>query len=110
MPARWLAAAGLLIVSLALMHPTAQAQTAAGERAVVLDTAGFWRMHDTLSRPVMQVDGTLKTIPYFDPKARGQEGELRMWQDTLLAEPTASPAGDWKKPEFDDGSWVRDPA
>jgi hypothetical protein len=62
---------------------------------VVLDTAGFWRMHHTLAPPVVAADGQLK------PLLLGPE-----WLDSE----TPPPPPGWREPGFDDSGWLRIPA
>lgn len=104
--------AGLMVLFSGLWCSPAFGQDTAkpsASGAVVLDTAGFWRLHHTMRPPVMQDDGNLATIPRYDPNAKGgwQEGQLRFWHYTLLAGETAPPAADWTKDDFDDSLWVR---
>ena len=62
---------------------------------VVLDTAGFWRMHHTLAPPVAAMPGGLQTISI------GYK-----WMD----QETPPPPEGWTRPDFDDGEWFRGPA
>ncbi len=63
-------------------------------RTVVLDTAGFWRMHHRLEPPFVAADGAPEPILFGKP-----------WVD----DPTpAAPAG-WTDPDFDDAGWLRLP-
>ncbi|MBN2581697.1 MAG: hypothetical protein JXL80_01420 [Planctomycetes bacterium] len=62
---------------------------------VVLDTSGFWRMHNTLKPPLLNA-------------AKGLEPALMkiVWLD----EPTADPDAGWTQTDFDDSAWMRGPA
>ncbi|MBN2582880.1 MAG: hypothetical protein JXL80_07395, partial [Planctomycetes bacterium] len=86
----------LMVATSSLMAVACAAQDAGGEPAatVVLDTAGFWRMHNVLQPPVIGLDGGPRPM-LFDAK----------WLDT----PTAEPAAGWERPDFDDGGWMRAP-
>jgi len=65
-------------------------------RTVVLDTYGFWRIHQTLRPPVIQeADGRVRQVLF------GYE-----WLDCETPEP---PAG-WTEVDFDDSSWLRAPS
>jgi hypothetical protein len=59
---------------------------------VVLDTMGFWRIHQTVKPPVAQVDDEIK--PFLNG------GPWTEWE-------TEPPPSDWTKPDFDDYGWVR---
>ena len=89
------AAIGLLAIFHAAPCPPAAAQgpgKPAGAGVVVLDTMGFWRMHQTLKPPMVQADGGPK--PY------------RMGLPWLDQETAAVPAK-WREADFDDSGWVR---
>ena len=63
---------------------------------VVLDTTGFWRVHQTLKPPVIRTaDGGLKPLDLKQP-----------WVDRE----TAGPEANWTGAGFDDHRWVRGPA
>jgi len=65
---------------------TESATKSATQPVVVLDTAGFWRMHQALKAPVAQVDGRLKRIPSYESNTRlaWQEGQLNFWRATAI--------------------------
>jgi hypothetical protein len=60
----------------------------------ILDSTSSWRVHNTLKPPAVTVDDALKPVTYNVP-----------WIDSA----TPPPPGDWAKPEFDDGAWLRGP-
>ena len=60
--------------------------------AVILDTSGFWRMHQALRPPVIQYDDGPKPILF-----------QQAWLDT---ETPPAPTG-WTACDFDDSAWVR---
>ena len=70
-------------------------ETEAPKPAVVLDTTGFWRVHNVLKPPVVATDDGLK------PVLHGVA-----WLDWE----TPEPAADWQQAGFDDGGWLRGPA
>jgi len=93
--------AALLLV-LSGLTAMAQGQDAAGagdaaapKAAVILDTTGFWRVHNTLKPPVVETADGLKPILH----APG-------W----LTWDTPEPAEGWQGADFDDGNWLRGPA
>ncbi len=98
----WMSA--LMLICLGPLAAAAQAA-----EAVLLDTAGMWRMHHTLRAPVMQTSDGLVDIPRYDPaqKLSWQEGQLKAWYAGLLAGRTAEAGANWMKPDFDDAGWVR---
>jgi hypothetical protein len=103
-------AAACAILTCAMATSPAAAQSApAGGGTVILDTAGFWRMHHVLKAPVALVDGKLKRIPAHESNTRltGQEGDLNFWYATMLAPQTAPAPEGWAQPDFDDSHWVR---
>ena len=64
--------------------------------AVVLDTAGIWRMYHTLAPPLLQQpDGEVAPL-LFGVK----------WLDWE----TPPPSSDWMRPEMNDRAWLRGPA
>jgi len=65
---------------------------AGGAPTVVLDTSGFWRVHYTVSPPVVRTNGN--DVPVKFPAK---------W----LMRPTDPPAAGWMKPDFDDAAWSR---
>lgn len=72
-----------------------EAETVAAEQPmVVLDTAGFWRLHHQLSPPLIEFDDGLKPVL------------MTRWLD----EPTPAAPVAWIGPDFDDGDWLRGPA
>jgi len=71
------------------------AADAAPARAVVLDTTGFWRVHNVLKPPVVDADGGLKAVLH-----------AARWLNWETPEP---PAG-WQQADYDDGGWLRGPA
>jgi len=87
----------------------AQAGGAGQESFVVLDTAGFWRLHHTFRQPVMQCEDGLVVIPRYDANIKGawQIGQLKTWHSNLLAKPSPDPSAGWTRAEFDDSSWIR---
>jgi hypothetical protein len=70
-----------------------------GGKVVVLDTSGFWRMHHTLSEPVIRFDDGLKPVVPAGEDVKG-------WT-LLLAKPTAGAPQGWAEPNFDDSLWYR---
>lgn len=58
--------------------------------AVVLDTTGFWRVHYTLSPPVLKTGDGLRELPTKTGR-------------------TPPPPTDWRQPDFDDSGWTRIP-
>ncbi|HUS47195.1 MAG TPA: glycoside hydrolase domain-containing protein [Phycisphaerae bacterium] len=102
-------AVGLILLILAASSPLAAQKAvapAAGRPAVVLDTAGFWRMHNMLAPPVVDDGGALR--PIVSCAASGVRGG-GYWKQ-LLSQPTAPAPADWMKVEFDDGGWLRSTA
>jgi hypothetical protein len=85
---------GVLAAGLCAAAP-ASAPSPQGQGVVLLDTFGFWRMHHTLTPPVIESNGKLTPILY------GYE-----WMDM----PTPPPPDNWAAPDFDDGAWLRGPA
>jgi Glycoside hydrolase 123, catalytic domain/Glycoside hydrolase 123, N-terminal domain len=88
---------GLVLAAALFAAPAAGQQatgSAEGTSTVVLDTAGFWRMHHTLAPPVIQfADGVRPILPKWK-WLRGQ---------------TAAPAAAWQGVDFDDSVWLRGP-
>ncbi|MFI5381988.1 MAG: glycoside hydrolase domain-containing protein [Tepidisphaerales bacterium] len=83
----------LFIVSIALWCASAYGQaTSRDNAALVLDTLGVWRIHETLKPPVIQLDDGLKPI--------------QSTYDWLDRETAPAPA-DWTSPGFADGNWLR---
>ena len=72
----------------------------------VLDTTGFWRMHNTLSAPVLLSDGQSKPFPFYSGKQTYQVNEIMMWA-AMIGGPTAPPEAHWTRTDFDDSAWVR---
>jgi hypothetical protein len=70
------------------------AARAAGGQTVVLDSAGFWRMHHTLKPPLIDLPGVGKPALM-----------LQRWLNTETAEPPAN----WPAADFDDVDWPRGP-
>jgi len=88
------AAAMLTVLCSAWCRPAgaqAPAKTS-GSQTVVLDTMGFWRMHQTLRAPVARTEGGLTPLLLKAP-----------WVDRS----TQPPAADWMQPDFDDSGWLR---
>ena len=65
---------------------------------VILDTAGFWRMHNTLKPPVIETGNGLTPILIQKNPAK--------WKDMETPEPPKT----WIEPDFDDSLWGRLPA
>ncbi|NLF30065.1 MAG: DUF4091 domain-containing protein [Planctomycetes bacterium] len=70
------------------------AATARGQapRTAILDTTGFWRIHQTLAPPVIDLEGTLEPI-LLGPR----------W----LRWPSPDAPEGWMRPDFDDAGWLR---
>jgi len=64
----------------------------ASTNVVVLDTAGMWRLHQSLAVPVVTAEQGPKPLPL-----------TRRW----LTTPTALPPEGWTAPRFDDSGWLR---
>ncbi|HUT56458.1 MAG TPA: glycoside hydrolase domain-containing protein [Phycisphaerae bacterium] len=90
MRVRWPAATWVLGVVVLAACPAAAEPNAAP--AVVLDTFGFWRIHQTFRPPVCETDAGVQ--PYVQGPA---------W----LNQHTAPPPAGWTTPDFDDGGWLR---
>ncbi|MFB3892388.1 MAG: glycoside hydrolase domain-containing protein [Phycisphaerae bacterium] len=75
-------------------------QSEPADRTVVLDTAGFWRMHYTFKLPMLLREG--KAVPLAEVAT---EGFLK--QPPWLKQETALPPDGWFRPDFDDSSWER---
>lgn len=85
-----------LVAALSAWPAPAAAEPAAGTSAVVLDTAGIWRMHHTLRPPlVLQPGGEAQPL-VFDV----------IWLDWE----TPPPPAEWTTPGMDDHTWMRGPA
>jgi len=61
---------------------------------VILDTAGFWRMHHTFKLPVIQTEDGLKPVMVKRDFSKFNNPE---------------PPRTWTEPDFDDGAWGRFP-
>ncbi len=85
---RRLACPACLLVVLVLSSTSRSAQPPLAGAAVILDTAGFWRMHHTLSLPLIRFDDGLRP-------ALPAGSEVDGWRK-ILASPTPGPARDWK--------------
>ena len=70
--------------------------------AIVLDTAGFWRMHYTFKLPMLLREG--KAVRLDEVASQGY-----LKQPPWLVQETALPAEGWFRPDFDDASWERVP-
>ena len=66
---------------------------------IILDTSSFWRVHFTISPPVIKKNGGIEKMKI----------KWRSWTDWLL-EDSPFPQAEWAKPDFDDGRWTRMPA
>ena len=88
----WLLA--MAILAAAASYARGAEEGAAIGRAVVLDTSGFWRLHHTLSPPVIDLPTGLKPVL------------INAWLDR---ETPAASAG-WADVGFDDSTWLRGPA
>jgi len=88
--------AACLVAAVSFSPAPAAADPVASAPAVVLDTAGVWRMYHTLKPPVIQQpDGGVMPL-LFNVK----------WLDWE----TPSPPADWTKPKASDRTWMRGPA
>ena len=87
-------AAGLVLFSALGGHSLAAGAEGNPHQTVILDTAGYWRIHETLKPPVARTEGGLKTLLVKAP-----------WVDRQTPDPPA----DWMKPDFDDHRWMRAP-
>jgi Glycoside hydrolase 123, catalytic domain/Glycoside hydrolase 123 N-terminal domain len=88
--------AACLVAAASFSPAPAAADSATSVPAVVLDTAGVWRMYHTLKPPaIQQSDGGMKPL-LFNVK----------WLDWE----TPPPPADWTKPEASDRTWMRGPA
>ena len=67
----------------------------APDPTVVLDTTGFWRMHHTLTPPVVEWDEGAAPL---------------LMKAKWLNRPTSPPPADWAGADFDDAGWLRGPA
>ena len=65
------------------------------ERAIILDTAGAWRIHPVLAPPILDGEDGLKPVEY---------------KSAWVSERSADPAEGWQEVTFDDGGWLRGPA
>ena len=65
---------------------------------VILDTASFWRLHNTLKPPVIETGNGLTPILVQKNPAK--------WKDMETPEPPKT----WIEPDFDDSLWGRLPA
>jgi len=93
-----IAVIGPFVLALAgLCRPAAGQEKAqpAAPQVVVLDGRSFWRLHQTLGPPVVQLDGGLKQVLV-----------KQYWLNWRTPEPPPA----WRTPGFDDGGWVRLPA
>jgi len=90
--ARWLLCVMAMLVPVAPRATAQETSADAQPTSVVLDTIGFWRMHHTLSPPVIQLGDELKPLLLNNRWLR--------WQ-------TVAPAPDWVQPDFDDTAWFR---
>jgi len=95
MAVRWMAAVLLVAVACVVPAPICAGEADGDGRTIVLDTYGFWRMHQTLRPALIEADGELTPILYDYE-----------WMNCETAPP---PAG-WAAPDFDDSSWFRAPA
>jgi len=71
-----------------------EADGASAPATVVLDTGGFWRMHNVLQPPMIDTDDGPTPLEFG-----------ATWLDTA----TAEPATGWEQPDFDDAGWMRAP-
>jgi hypothetical protein len=68
-------------------------ESASAPPVIVLDSLGFWRIHQVIKPPVAEVDNEIK------PLLNG--GPWTEWD-------TAGPPADWAQPDFDDHRWARE--
>jgi hypothetical protein len=85
-------AVALVLAPLSIRAGERQPASAEGGPVVVLDTCGFWRIHQSLKPPVIQFADGLKPI-LIGPR----------W----LAWDTPGPPPGWTQPDFDDSGWLR---
>lgn len=83
----------LLLIVLVYPHDCRAQKPPAAAPVVVLDSMGFWRIHQCIKPPVAQVDHEVK------PFLTG--GPWTEWD-------TAPPPADWTRPDFDDRRWGRE--
>ena len=104
-----LCAVGMILASVCVflcVSGAGAAGPAAASQPVVLDTAGFWRMHHTMNGPVfLGAGGATSPVPLAAPPG----GWDKLWEGFFCRQTPAPPA-DWAKAEFDDSSWFRGPA
>jgi glycosyl hydrolase family 123 len=85
----------LACAALAADGPAKADPVEAAAPTTVLDTAGFWRMHQTLKPPVAQYTDGLRPM---------------LLSAGYLNSETPDPPSNWPSLEFDDSTWLRAPA
>ena len=112
-----LLAASLPDVSAAAASPS----RAGGEKTITVlktvrrltDLGTIWRYYETWQSDVVRIDGALASVDVYNGRrklpASGSGTPVYAIKKAKRVMGSPFPPGNWRKPEFDDGDWVRHP-